>query len=215
MNAWNLWWTLRRLRQRASPSQAFSARLEATLAAKGYLPTSKAMQWSHGFRLAGAVLSSVFLMVSGTGVYAYSSDQVLPEHPLYPVRLMVERVELAMASSGEAAERVRLKHAERRTHELAVAQIRHGKLSNVYPEMVLESLEPVLLAKGKEMDSASGQGEYFREVVNSDRDMLSEIVDEREVMEAESDAPSAVLDEEVRSQVEQVSRHLKDWQEAR
>jgi hypothetical protein len=73
-----------------------------------------------GFVRVGVPALIVLLALGGTGAYAYESDNVIPEHPLYPVKRAVEQVEAAAtALSAEASTAAR---ARRVTHRLAEAK---------------------------------------------------------------------------------------------
>lgn len=103
-----------RLAQKAKPSQAFLSGLESRL-----FPREQILSM-HRLRIMRFAVAPALLIVSllgGTGVYAYSSDDVLPGHALYPLRESVEGFEFQLASVTGMKDRVRLRLLERHVRE--------------------------------------------------------------------------------------------------
>lgn len=105
---------LRHLSNAAAPSAAFKRELRGALVGYGV----------PGYRLflkpvAVTVAVAVFLL-SSTGAYAYYSDTVLPNHPLYGVRLATEKIEKVVAFGPMQVAKVAEKHLERRVEEMEV-----------------------------------------------------------------------------------------------
>lgn len=110
-----------RLARRAQPSRAFLSGLEAQL-----FPREQILSM-HRLRLMRFALAPALLVVSllgSTGAYAYSSDQVLPGHALYPLRQSVEGFEVQLASVTGMKDRVRLRLLERHAREKRLLQER-------------------------------------------------------------------------------------------
>jgi hypothetical protein len=108
-----------RLARRSKPSQAFLSSLEARL-----FPREEILSM-HRLRLMRFAVAPALLVVSllgGTGVYAYSSDAVLPGHALYPLRQSVEGFEIQLASVTGMKDRVRLRLLERHAREKRLMQ---------------------------------------------------------------------------------------------
>lgn len=143
---------LTRFAKRSSPDQETQHAMRAALQRAGYLP-----ERSFGLRLMSArsfaVLTSVFTMTiaGATGTYAYVSDEVTPNSPLYPVRRTIERAELTLAVSPEAKARVKQRHTERRIHEALVIEKRKKRAS--------DKKSAQILLQAKEMSATSSSRE--------------------------------------------------------
>lgn len=111
---WMLYYRLWQIRRAASPSVAFSARLQADLKQR----TGHITWWIPIGRLAAGVASLSIIVSGATGVYAYSSDAVTAEHPLYGVRNMLEQIELKTTVQAKNREIILQKHRLR--HERSV-----------------------------------------------------------------------------------------------
>lgn len=80
----------------------------------------------------------LFLLGSfGAGAYAYTSPEVIEDHPLYPIKQGVEKLELRLARSQEKQATVKLKLVERRLRE---AEFRAAK-KQVLEERFLDKIE--------------------------------------------------------------------------
>ncbi len=108
---------LAKMSRQAAPSVAARLAIREHFEKAGYLspiPSSRVlMRWE-------AVVASITLIVSlsgGTVAYAYASDEVLPDHPLYALRSRIEQVEAKLAFTEEKKERVQLQQLERRLKE--------------------------------------------------------------------------------------------------
>lgn len=134
---------LKRLGRRGQPSKAFVDALQQKLIEKGAAPTRTAFQVPM-LRFAAAALSVVILFSVGTSAYAYSSDEVTPDHPLYGIRQTVETVEEAIAVTPAWKERVRQKHLERKQKEIERMLERMPNLKNRPEGKVLQRVESIL-----------------------------------------------------------------------
>lgn len=86
----------------------------------------------------------LFLLGSfAAGAYAYTSSDVLEDHPLYPIKKTMEDVEVRLARSPENQVKVRARLATRRLREIE----RLAKKKQVVRAQTLEKLE-------KELDDA-------------------------------------------------------------
>lgn len=110
-------WKLSRAHQ---PSADFVHRLNAKLG----LHHQPSWFTTPAFRASFASLVMVASMGVGTVSYAYASDEVTPDHPLYPVREAAEAVEEAVAPTPSIKQAVIQKHLERRVQEIEVMKKR-------------------------------------------------------------------------------------------
>jgi len=132
MTLWRIKYNLWRLSRRAEPDREFVTALKRRLQ-----PTSAKLGWSLVWKTAGVALVAVCALGLGTTGYVYASDDVLPDHPLYPLREKLEDAELALAPlAGEAnLERVQAKVLERRLAGVKGLRARNQK--NLPPRAVL------------------------------------------------------------------------------
>lgn len=127
-------WTISR---RAVPDAAFVARMNARFA------PPRVVNFAYRFAAAGSAL--VLSLGLGTTAYAYSSDDVTPEHPLYPVRSAVENVEEAVAVTPTLKQAVQKQLVQRRLREVQVLETKKASLPrNAEEAKTLERVESVL-----------------------------------------------------------------------
>ncbi|MBI4139019.1 hypothetical protein HY479_02605 [Candidatus Uhrbacteria bacterium] len=119
---------LKRIGKRADPPPAFVSAME-----KRILVELPARTPFRAWKLAAGSLTSASLVLAGTGAYAYTSEDVVPEHPLYPVREAIERADAALARSPERRAEVEVKNLMRRLNEQRVMERRNAAVS---PEQV-------------------------------------------------------------------------------
>jgi hypothetical protein len=104
---------LNKISKKAGPSSAYVTRLERTLRTQ----SGHSLRWIEWKRVAIASLTGFSLLVSGTGVYAYTSDEVLPDHPLYDLRQEIESAEERIAVTPALKFEVIEKHLRRKERE--------------------------------------------------------------------------------------------------
>ncbi|MFA5935247.1 MAG: DUF5667 domain-containing protein [Patescibacteria group bacterium] len=126
---------LKKLSRHAEPDRAFVAALENKIL--GQIPRPIRIP---AWKFAMGSLTAITLMLSGTGVYAYSSDEVLPDHLLYPLRETVENVEASLAFTPALKASVRLRLAKRRLREQFLVQAK-GKA--IQPEQTVRFVQSV------------------------------------------------------------------------
>ncbi len=119
----SLRYRLWRLRRAADPSAGFSRALEATLRGK----TGHPLWWLPLGRIAAAMTSLTLLGASGASVYAYSSDAVTPDHPLYGLRTAVEQAELKVSFGAQSRQAVLDKQRARHERALELLRLRSAK----------------------------------------------------------------------------------------
>lgn len=117
---WLLERKLKKIGRSASPRRAYVGALQKTLQAEMGHP----VRWIDWKNVTVATLTSLSLIVGGTGVYAYSSDEVTPDHPLYSLRQEIESVEEEAAVTPELKQHVQQNHQQRREHERQVMEER-------------------------------------------------------------------------------------------
>ncbi|MCC6563421.1 hypothetical protein IT087_00845 [Candidatus Uhrbacteria bacterium] len=122
MTRYKLW----KMSRRAQPDAAFVARLETTLRERGAIGSRRV---SPLFRMAAAACAVVLVLGGSTASYAYASESVLPDHPLYPLRETVESMEETAALSAEAKAAVQRKFVERRLNEIRIMRDRRLALA--------------------------------------------------------------------------------------
>lgn len=116
---------LKKLGQEADPDPRFVRLLEKRLQSAAGLPMRNVSVW----KWAVGCMSSASLVFSGAGAFAYTSDSVIPGHPLYGLRSSVERLEVALAAQPSSRVRISLKHLERRLHEHQLLKKQQGSVS--------------------------------------------------------------------------------------
>lgn len=110
-----------RLAQRVRLDSGFLSAMETKLFSQKdlhHLQRARFLRWA----VAPALL--IISLLTSTGTYAYVSDQVLPDHALYPLRQSVEGFAVQIASVTGMKDRVRLKQLERRAREKKLLQQR-------------------------------------------------------------------------------------------
>lgn len=113
-------WKLRRVSRRGAPDRSTRAAMRQKLQQAGYLPDRSS--WAYA-RTIAVVSTVVMLSIAGaTSTYAYVSDDVLPDHPLYSVRQGIEHAQIALAVTADAKARVHEEQLTRRLKEVADMQ---------------------------------------------------------------------------------------------
>ena len=106
---------LNRLSKSARPNRVFKVELRRELV--GSFGTNPLL--GHVLKPAIASLTLVVALGAGTGVYAYNSDDVIPDHPLYGVREGIEGIESSIATHDPSAlAATERKHLARRMREI-------------------------------------------------------------------------------------------------
>jgi hypothetical protein len=95
-------------------------------------------------RFAAAALSIVLVFGIGASAYAYSSEEVTPDHPLYGLRQAVEVAEEAIAVTPAWKERVIKKHLERKQREIQRMLDRRPELKERPEGKALMNVEQIL-----------------------------------------------------------------------
>lgn len=113
MIRYKLW----KMSRRAKPNALFVAGLGSKFAGQKS-QVAKGSSATFDFRLASAAAAIILILTGGTATYAYASESVLPDSPLYPLREAVEVIEEKIAISPESKAVVQRKLVERRLGEI-------------------------------------------------------------------------------------------------
>lgn len=113
-----------RAARRSSPSSGFLRTLEAKLFPPAELVTLHRLR---ALRFAAVPAMLIVSFLGSTGVYAYASDEVLPDHALYPLRQSLERFEVQIAAVTPMKDRVHLRLLERRAREKKLLEEKQQK----------------------------------------------------------------------------------------
>ena len=133
------WFLKRKLTQlgdRANPEPGFVRSLEKTL----QLQSGHRSWWIHWGRIAASASSIVLVAATATSAYAYTSDDVLPDSALYPVRQSLENVETAVAPTPIAKAKVEVKHLKRRMREAELLVAKRKPISPQVEQQVSEKI---------------------------------------------------------------------------
>ncbi len=129
MMYWFLKRQLRDMGRQAKARPEFVDALRSTLAMKGYVPTRFSLRGWFLRHLVGFGSALAMMAVGTTGAYAYVSEAVLPDHPLYPVREAIERLEEhAPIPVARVKAKLRANVAQRRVREIQTLLKRHRPL---------------------------------------------------------------------------------------
>ncbi len=142
---------LRRIGRRPAADPEARAFVRAALVRAGYLPN--ASLWITRLRV---TLASFAVFITGMGgmvSYAYASDAVLPDTPLYPIRESIERLAIDLAPTPtlhEQAVQTQLKH---RKKEATLLKALNKPLPAVHARILLK--EELRAQKGKHSTSST------------------------------------------------------------
>ena len=96
------------------------------------------------FRLTASLVIIVLLFGASTSTYAYASDEVTPDHPLYGVRQTIETVEEVVSITPARKQVVRKKHLERKQKEIEHMLERRPELKELPEGQALIRVENIL-----------------------------------------------------------------------
>lgn len=142
---WFIKFKLRKLSKRAEPSSEFQAALRKEL-----LSRVPQRPWLAVIMRPVAVTASLAAMLgAGTASYAYASDDVLPDHPLYPMREQVEQLVKTVAVTPKAQAAVQLAFVKRRVREMEAMAARQRPLERRQLEKFEREFGQAMTAGGK------------------------------------------------------------------
>jgi hypothetical protein len=158
-----------RLRRALAPRRGFRLelwrRLETELSA-----ASSPARFASRLAWAAAVSFSVLLAFGGTGAYAYSSADVVPDNPLYGVKIGLEQAEAAVAVTPGAKAAAR---ARRIGHRLAEADKLSGQGAKL--ESVLDDLDRELSGNADVDEKTAGKQELLAAMAKVDDEALDQL----------------------------------------
>lgn len=100
------------------PSPEFRVRTRQALIEKVSVPAAVAARRFRPRRLLMQLVAAALIFLLIVGGIAAASTSALPTSPLYPVKLGIEKVQLALAGSNAARANLHIRFAERRLEEL-------------------------------------------------------------------------------------------------
>lgn len=202
---WMLARKLDRIGRKANPDAAFVRSLKQRIVGK---PRSVVSHWK---KAAVGSITSASLLLLGTGAFAYSSDVVLPDHPLYPVRQTLEKVEVKLSFTLEQKAKVQLDHLERRLKEQQLLNKSNKPIDPARVKRFVGETEAEIDAvgsipgpRGAELDQATAKVE---------QDFAATLVQAKEQTkdDTEKEKINSMLDE----QTDAIEAHVKKLHEKR
>ncbi len=137
---WLTEFKLKQLGKKAEPDVEFRHRLRTRLCSEIGLKPVIFPIWKMA--VSGATV--LFLAISGTGVYAYTSPSVLPETPLYTVRLALEKIEEKTAILPNWRAKVVIKHLEKRISENEILKQKNKPITDERVRMFGKNLRQAM-----------------------------------------------------------------------
>lgn len=189
-----LWLTLRRLRQHATPRSNERGAIEAYLRAQGAFGEEAKLFGSFARSVCAAVVIVLVVSVSLSS-YAYASDAVLPDTPLYPVRQVLEEMQVKLAVTPVKKEKVQQKLVERRIKEVKKLK----ELKRPVPVKLKKYLEvPVTTTTGRLKQQEKMRTKQRVEVQAARTKVIDRL--RNELPNASSTNPVRVRDQQMRAQ---------------
>jgi hypothetical protein len=199
MKNWFIQRKLERIGKRADPDKDFVFSLKKSLIQRAVAKSS----WISSWKLAVGSITSISFILAGTGVYAYTSDDVLPDHPLYPIRETIERVEEAATFTKARNVQVKLKNLQRKIHEQELIVKKNKPVSQAQMEKFMNKIDMALDLAGKLPE---------KERVRADQKMIKL---ENEFAKGLQNSRERVKDEESRKKIDSIIDKQQKRMEAR
>ncbi|MSR85162.1 hypothetical protein EXS71_01855 [Candidatus Uhrbacteria bacterium] len=196
-------WLFRRMSRRAKPERSFYLSLQDKLEEAGYFPRTHRTMWSYRWKTICASLSIFLSLTAGTGVYAYASDEVLPDHPLYGLRAVMEGAEVQLAYSSDKQTDIQLKHARRRMREVRLMSLREKSWPPGQRNRFIQSLAHVSVSSTLPT----------HEILQVEKQELAEIFEQEH--EAQTREERVELKRQLREQVEAIDQDLQSLEKHR
>ncbi len=192
---------LERIGRRVRLDSDFEATMRKQFEQSGYLQPSYALPLH--WKTAAASVGSIFCLLTGTVTYAYTSDNVIPQTTLYPIRIAVEEVETQLAQTPQKKGLVALKHLRRRVSEAAKLQA----LRRQIPESHRQALKAGAALKEIESGTTLSDEEQFAtEAVKLESRELSEMLDQQEM--ADTDQERTEIREQILEKADNLEGHI-------
>lgn len=194
---WLLEHKLKDLGRQGNPDPAFVRALEKRLRQELGHPA----WWIHWSKVTAAATTIVLLTGSATGAYAYTSDNVLPDSALYPIRQGLETIETAVALTPTARTAVQIKHLQRRLHEQELMAAKQRPITKEKLNDAADSLDEALKDSGSL--STSTQTEIDQTITTI------EIEHEKNLLNTRDAAPTADEKAQIEDLVERQRDHVQ------
>ena len=168
---WSTEHKLHKLAKRADPDRFFVTRLEKRLKAE----SGTSWIWLPLWKWASVPVLVVFLAGGTTCAYAYTSEDVLPDHALYPIKRGIEKVEeTAVLNKGQKT-LIELKHLQRRLHEDQLILAKQKRLPKARLDNFESNLQTLLKqSAGLPEKSRSNFNKNIINVIKDYRNLLAE-----------------------------------------
>lgn len=174
---WLLERKLKNLGKNADPEPRFVRALERRLRVEVGHP----LWWIQGWKIALGSITAVSLIGSGTGVYAYTSNDVLLDHPLYGLRTTIEKVETKLARTPEQRSQIRVKHLARRVKEQSLLQAQHKEVPKTLIQDIEKKIDSQIDEDGRLPEKTQDEmDEQVGALKSQHEDLLKEIPDQNE-----------------------------------
>lgn len=199
---WLLEKKLDRIGRRANPDRDFTRALEAriaqTIRPKHHL--------SPAVRVAAGSLAGLTLLFGSTAAYAYSSDDVLPDHPLYPLRESIEQAEDALAPTPTIRAAVRLNIVQRKLKERLLLDAKQKPVTREQVQKFVKNVEAAIDANGglkeekrDEFDRSTARAEsVYADALEKVKEKTGN-AEEKKKIDAILETQTGILDERVKT----------------
>lgn len=185
---WLLERKLNKLGRHANPDPRFKGILEKRLKKDVGHPA----WWIHTWRWVVGATTVATVIGSGTAVYAYSSDKVLPNHPLYGIRTSIETVEESFAVKPEEKVNVKLKLIKRRMREVELL-LRNNKSIPPETEKEIESkMDQAIEASNElpepELNEEESENDEMIEKMSKEEELVNRVDEADEEVHGKKDS---------------------------
>lgn len=129
---------LTRIGRRPVADSSIKASIRESLVLAGCLPPPHSLV---RFRVALASFGFLLTGFGGMTSYAYASDAVLPNTPLYPLRQKIEAIERRLSPTPAMRTRITEKQLQRRKKEAHLLEVLHKPLPPAHAKLLQEERE--------------------------------------------------------------------------
>lgn len=215
---WMLARKLDRIGRRANPDREFVRALERRISAN----LGKKRHLSTAFRLAAGSLAGMTLLFGSTAAYAYTSDDVLPDHPLYPLRETIEQAEDALAPTPQIRAAVRLNLVQRKLKERLLLDAKQKPVTREQVQKFVKNVEAAIDANGglkedkrEEFDRSTARAEaVYADALENAKEKTGN-TEEKKKIDAIIETQTGILDERVKMLQEKRREQFKKLMERR
>ncbi|OGL74121.1 hypothetical protein A3E39_03005 [Candidatus Uhrbacteria bacterium RIFCSPHIGHO2_12_FULL_60_25] len=196
---WSIRQNLKRLSRLAEPRPAFQRALRKELVVPR--PWFVAV-----LKPAFATVSIVTMLGAGTATYAYTSDDVVPDHPLYPIREQVERVEEAIAVTPAKKAAVKIKQLKKRVREMEIMAVKRKVIQQSHVQKFTTNFEQAVTTGEPLQNGERATFDDALSAVEQKQARVLERVKERIPDEQVRERLEAVIEEETRIVTERIEK---------